>query len=186
MRISSLSIVILAFAAAASGAAEPAKLPDPPDGYRWLRYEEGKSAYLRPPGWHVKTEVDGKTASLFISKENIEKLGAFETGLTVHIIGDVAARAGLVASKYATAYVDELTKSKTVIERTETPAPDGYSSVTLRYRDASRPPAILVHTHVLADDTADVLRIAIFEAPESEWDVAWAHGEKLVKGHVWR
>ncbi len=169
-----------------SGAAELAKLPDAPDGYRWLRYEEGKSAYLRPQGWHVKTEVEGKTASLFISQENIDKQGSFDTGLTVHIIGDVAVRAGLIASKYASAYVEELAKSKSVLERAETSAQDGYSSHTLRYRDASRPPAILVHTHVLADDTADVLRIAIFEAPESNWDSAWAHGEKILKGHVWR
>jgi len=181
-----LLVVAILAAAALAGAAEPVKLPDPPEGYRWLRYEEGKSAYLRPEGWYVKTEVEGKTASLFISKENIDKRGSFETGLTVHIIGEVEQRAGVTASKYATAYVEELAKAKSVVERAGTPTQDGYTSVSVRYRDATRPPTILVHTHVLADDTADVLRIAIFEAPESEWDSAWTHGERLVRGHVWR
>lgn len=182
-----LVAALLGTIAVAALAADAVKLPDPPDGYRWVRYEEGKSAYLRPDGWFVKTEVEGRTASLFISKENIDARGEFETGLTASIIGDFKARIGVVPSRYAAIYISELTRLKPdVVERFEEPAVDGYVGLGVRYRDEEREPAILVHTRVLADDTADVLRLVIFEAPESEWTAAWAHGEKMVKGYVWR
>lgn len=185
-RISCATIVLFSAVAALAGATELVRLPSAPEGYRWVRFEEAKSAYLRPQGWFLKTELEGKTAALFISKENIDKRGSFETGLTVNIIGEVKTRVGAAPSQYAAAYIAELVKAKEVVERFEAPAENGYVTLGLRYRDAAQAPTLLVHTHVLADDTGDVLRIAIFEAPESEWQSAWAHGEKMVKGHVWR
>jgi hypothetical protein len=185
-RLSLATLVILTSVAAFTGATERVQLPAAPEGYRWVRFEEARSAYLRPEGWFLKTELEGQTAALFISKENIDKRGSFETGLTVNIIGEVKPRVGVTPSQYAAAYVEELVKAKEILERFELPPKDGYVGLGVRYRDASKPPAIVAHAYALADDSGDVLRIVVFEAPEAEWDSAWAHGEKIVNGHVWR
>src|SRR4051812_1488213 len=60
--------------------------PKPPEGYEWTRLDEARAGFLRPKGWHVKSETSNGTHALFISREQIRDGGTFETGLTVNVV----------------------------------------------------------------------------------------------------
>src|ERR1700739_1579271 len=79
-----LSVLILsAMLFAQSLAAMP--FPTPPAGFTWQEIPELKTAFLKPDGWFFKREEQKGTLAYFITKENIDKDGRFQTGLTVNV-----------------------------------------------------------------------------------------------------
>lgn len=163
------------------GAALGFDLPVPPDGYSWVEFKEGRRAFLRPTGWYVKTQLEGDVSTLFISKEDVEQLGRYRTGLSVSVIEHVKQQAGMSPSRFAERSMATTTASKEVLGQWSGSGKDGVMTYAFRYRDPTPSPAMLVHTLLLADDGADVLHVLVFGAPESEWERAWVHGEKMLR-----
>ncbi len=159
-------------------------LPAPPDGYSWVEFKEGRCAFLQPAGWFVKTQVEGDVSTLFLSKENVELLGRYRTGLSVSVIQHVKQQAGMSPSRFAERSVATTTASKEVLGQWSGPGKGGVWTYSFRYRDPAPSPTMLVHTLLLADDGADVLHVLVFGAPESEWERAWVHGEKILQTMV--
>ena len=60
-------------------------VPPPPPGFTWQEIPELKAAFLKPSGWFFKREEQKGTLAYFITKENIDKNGQFQTGLTVNV-----------------------------------------------------------------------------------------------------
>jgi len=159
---------------------------DPPAGYEWYTFDAGKGAYLRPDGWFVKVEADGDTDALFISKEDIDKKGSFTTGLTVNVVRGIQTKTGQVPSQYAAGYISALAEQHKLLETFPLPPSEGMTGFFARFRDASHRPIIMVVHLVIADDVTDTMRIEIFESPERDWPQAWVHGERMLKGRLWR
>ncbi|GKS57129.1 hypothetical protein YTPLAS18_06560 [Nitrospira sp.] len=151
-----------------------------PAGYSWVEFKEVNAAYLKPNGWYQAIRSDEEVATLFISKENMEQLGSYRTGLSVNVIRNVRQRAGVTPSQFAQRTVAKTAASKEVLSQWTTPKSGGTLNVGFRYRDPSPFPALLIHTVLLADDRADLLQILVFGAPESEWEKAWKHGEQMM------
>ena len=61
------------------------QLTPPPPGFTWQEIPELKAAFLKPNGWFFKKEVQNGTFAYFITKENIDTNGEFQTGLTVNV-----------------------------------------------------------------------------------------------------
>ncbi len=163
------------------GPASGFDLPAPPEGYAWVEFNDGRCAFLRPTGWFVKTQAEGDVSTLFISKENVEQLGRYRTGLSVSVIQHVKQQAGMSPSRFAERSVATSTASKEVLGQWSGPGKGGVWTYAFRYRDPAPSPTMLVHTLLLADDGADVLHVLVFGAPESEWERAWVHGEKMLQ-----
>ena len=155
-------------------------LERPPSGYSWVEFKEANSAYLKPHGWFESIQRDGDVATLFISKENMDQLGSYRTGLSVNVIRNVRQRAGMTPSQFARRSVTKTAASKEVLSQWANPMTGGGLNVGFRYRDRAPLPALLIHTVLIADDGADVLQILVFGAPESEWERAWHHGERML------
>jgi len=58
------------------------------------------------------------------------------------------------------------------VSRDENSDPETRTFV-LRTEDAEH--TLIVHQQIVARDAEDVIYIAIFEAPSSEWEAAWSH-----------
>lgn len=159
-----------------------------PEGYSWYESEECHVAVPVPQGWHVKTTANGDTKAVFITKENIDEAGQFLTGYSLNCTAAFSKKNKTRPSLYATAFIEQVTKSKkeVVLEPWgKELAPKMYGA-GIRYRDKGAPD-LLVHYYLLADDAEDSLRFMIFEAPESEWEAAWKHGElMLTRGQLWK
>ena len=159
---------------------------DAPSGFEWYVFEAGDSACLRPLDWFVKTEVGGDTAALFFSKEDIDKDGKFETGLTLNVIRKIHAKTGKAPSQYARIYLDELLANHGDAKRFENPPQEGMPGIGAAYVDQEASPPIVIYTFLLADDASDVLRIFILEAPQQDWAEVWARNEKILNCRIRR
>ena len=159
---------------------------DAPSGFEWYVFEAGDSACLRPLGWFVRTEVVGDTAALFMSKEDIEKEGKFETGLTLNVVRKIHAKTGKSPSQYARVYLDELLAKHDDAKRFENPAHDGMPGIGAAYLDQGASPPVVIYTFLLADDESDILRIFILEAPQEDWAEVWARNEKILNCRIRR
>src|SRR5437588_4330869 len=60
-------------------------LPPAPEGFTWQEIPELKAAFLKPNGWFFKREEQKGTLAYFITKEDIDKNGQFQTGLTINV-----------------------------------------------------------------------------------------------------
>jgi hypothetical protein len=96
--------------------AQSSDFPPPPVGYSWVSCIETKSAFLKPDGWFFKKAGKEFGAfGYFFTKENIDKLGAFTTGLSVNVVKYVPAKSGAPAPDYAAAFIAEAAKSHKVL-----------------------------------------------------------------------
>jgi len=161
------------------------EFPDPPGGFTWVEFDAGKSAFLKPDGWHLKVESKNGTEALFITKESIESEGRFDTGLTVNYISGVKAKTGVIASQYAQAFLSRAEDKHTRLKSFKSEIGENITGFGLRVR-LDREPAQIVHYFLVADDEADSLRIIMFESPGASWESAWVIGQQLLKGQMWR
>src|SRR5262245_43057032 len=103
---------LLAFAPAI--AQEPP--PDAPAGFTWVAVPGALTTLLRPDGWFGKTEEKNGTISSFITLENIDEVGRYQTGLSFNFIRDISKKTGKSARTYAIAFVQEAQRTKAVVK----------------------------------------------------------------------
>ena len=156
--------------------AEQPKLPAPPDNYSWKWCEDIKSAFLMPKGWHFKQMTKKGTYCCFIIKEDIDKLGKFDTGLTVNVIKDIPSKSKMSPSQYAQEYVKQAEASKKVLNKWTT-VMGPFKAYGCLY--ASK--GTMIHNLLIANDKTGSMYFVIFEAPEKEWKDAWKIGEPIMK-----
>lgn len=158
-----------------------ASRPPAPPGYSWLDFPQGQTAVLLPNGWHATTDADGEQPTLYVSKEPAVVAGHFHTGLSLRVIRDLAQQAGMRPSQFAERAVAQGVASSEVLGRWSGRQTNGALTYSYRYRDAEATPMLIAQAQFLADDQADVLRVVVFTAPESEWERAWSIGERMVE-----
>jgi hypothetical protein len=162
-------------------------LPDTPPGFTWVAVPGAATTLLRPDGWFVKTEDKNGTISSFITLENIDEAGRYQTGLSFNFIRDISKKAGQSARMYAIAFVQEAQRTKDVIKEPWGNQLDtGLLGVGIRFREPVDGVPLLLHMYLIADDQADSIRLFIFESPEQGWDEAWKIGEVMMKGQIER
>jgi len=150
-------------------------LPTAPDGYSWQEIPEIKAAFLKPTGWHFKRESKKGTLAYFITKEDIDKVGRFDTGLTINVIREMKGRS---AVEYAKSFIDRLTSDKRGEQWTRTSAP--LVQFGCRYKAADARGMAKVHTLMVANQKTNTLYLFIFESPESEVDSTGKTGERIM------
>jgi hypothetical protein len=173
-------ILILMLAFVVSLRAEDS-LPPAPAGYSWQRLVTIKSAVLKPDGWFFKQAKKGQTDGFFITKEDIDQSGAFQTGLTLNCIRDVPKLIGQAPSDYAASMADSAATKHELVERlTSQQVP--FRAVRFRYVDApTGKESITVYQLLIANDKTGTLFPIIFEAPTSSWSEAWKSGDIILK-----
>ena len=75
-------LAFLLLFATALPAADP---PKAPAGFAWKNVASIKAAFLLPDKWFFKEELRKDVRGIFLSKENIDQSGKFDTGLTINV-----------------------------------------------------------------------------------------------------
>lgn len=149
-------------------------LPSPPSGFVWQEIPELKAAIPRPNGWFFKREEQKGTQAYFITKENIDKNGRFQTGLTVnvfHLKKDSAVEKGkhlidqMAAAKHGENWAQDAGPFKEFGCLTKDTDPSGTS---------------VMHSLAVANPKTNTLYLFIFESPEPDWDSAWKTGRQIM------
>lgn len=143
------------------------------------------TALLRPDGWFVKTEDANDTITSFITRENLEERGEFQTGLTFNFVRGISKKSRTSPIKYAVALINEAATTKEVLLEPwgNELAPDllGFG---IRYKEVTGDTAVIIQNYLIADDARDTVRFFVFQGPASDWDAMWKFGETMMKGQL--
>ncbi|MFA5940485.1 MAG: hypothetical protein WC809_14095 [Sinimarinibacterium sp.] len=176
-------LVVVLAALLSFGAIAQSEFPPPPAGYTWVNCPESKSAYLKPDGWFFKkVEKQSGTWGYFFTKENIDKQGAFTTGLSVNIVTKVPAKSGAPAPDYAAAFINEAAQANKMLVEPWHKKLGPFHQYGVRTL-VSDPKGGDFITHMLAignEDTGTVY-VLNFEAPAASWEAAWKVREPILK-----
>jgi len=129
----------------------PPELPTPPSDFDWAWCAEVNVGLLKPKLWHFKKTVEGKAKAYFVTKENIDKNGAFQTGLTLNVLGDTRKKSGTLPSAYAANFIETAAKTKEVLKKWTGP-PGLVKSFGCLVRDGEKGKGVKVHHFLVADD----------------------------------
>lgn len=149
-------------------------LPPAPPGFTWQEIPELKAAFLRPNGWFFKREEQKGTLAYFITKEDIDKVGQFQTGLTVnvfHLKKDSAV-------ERAKSMIDQMAAAKHGEKWAKDAGP--FKEFGCSYKDTDASGTTVVHSLAVANPKTNTLYLFIFESPESDSQTAWNVGEQIM------
>lgn len=146
--------------------------------FLWTSSGPGESDFLMPKGWYLKKESKPGTYAIFITKEDIDKEGLFQTGLTVNVLKGISEKTGDHASMYAhkfTTIAAQKDKNKVLVKPwlVEKGPFKGYG---VRVQDEVK----ILHYFLISNDKQDTLFLTIFEAKPEDWDDAWKYGEIIL------
>ncbi len=171
-----LSLAILIIFSANVNANE---LPKPPKSFSWAKCEEIKGAFLKPKGWHFKKGEKGSTQGYFITKENIDQKGSFETGLTVNVTKETSKKMNMTPHQYALKFWATAKKEHKFIEEwAKDMGP--FKSLGFVYEKAEGKKKYKYHNLLIANEETGTLYLIIFEAPSKSWERAWSKGHSML------
>jgi hypothetical protein len=174
--------ILASVAAALFLSAVPAgdDLPAAPAGLAWKRIDAVRAAFLVPEGWHFKQEKNGDTIAFFITAEDIEKNGGFQTGLTVNVIHLKKD----AAPERAALFIADLAEAAEIL--TQWHEKKGVMTIfgcKARKEEAGYPP-LRMHTLAVGNGRTNALYLMTFESPESSWEDAWKKGRFILEEFV--
>ena len=161
-------------------------LPEPPKGFSWQQLPFVKAAFLLPEGWFFKfitdDNKDGKYL-YYLTKENIDQKGGYETGFEVRVIRGVPSKArGKLPSEYSAEAVEKTEKKVKFVKKWDEKK-GVFKEIGYIYVDSSDANAsVTVHRLYIANDTTGTVYILTFEGPTKVWDGLWKTiGEPIFK-----
>lgn len=178
IRIGVLTLCV-SLASAFAIAAYDLELPEEPAGFKWKKFEEIKAALLVPDGWYFKQVQQEDTVAYFITKENIDEVGRFDTGLSMNVI---RGRDDLNAVLYAEEFIETMAAQNELVREWTTGAGllKGFGCLT-RNAVEGEDVSIMMHTLAIGNEETNTLYILFFESLEEEWDQAWKYGEQILR-----
>ena len=146
-------------------------VPPPPPGFTWEEIPELKAAFLKPNGWFFKQEEQKGTLAYFITKEDIDKSGRFQTGLSVnvfHLKKDPAVEKGryiIATAKHGQKWTREV---------------GPFREFGCLAKDTDSTGIVVMQSLTVANPKTNTLYLFVFESPESEWEDAWKTGKQIM------
>jgi hypothetical protein len=162
----------------------------PAAGFAWRPLAEINAAVLVPDGWFFRRDADNGAIAYFVSRENIDAKGFFETGLSLNVrpAAPVPNAASVDAEGLAKGIIAKMTGADTVrvlkppwevpnsgfvqfgcVVRTEKPGP---------FVTESGP--LVTEYRVIVNRTTKTTYLLSFESPERTWDEAGPKGAKML------
>jgi hypothetical protein len=149
-------------------------LPGAPQGFTWQQMPELKAAVLKPDGWFFKREESKGTLAYFITREDLDQNGQFETGLTVNVFRlkkDSAVERGRLLIENMAA-----TKNGKVWNRTV----GTFQEFGSQLKDTDASGSTIMQALAIANPKTNTLYLFIFESAAPKWDAAWQLGKQIM------
>lgn len=171
-----LSVILLLTITSATNSAPQQAVPDPPEGFSWQVLEEIKAVELIPKGWFFKKESVKGTQAYFITKEDIDRDGKYETGLTIQAFRPPQPN---TAEELAAILIASYSKKQQLIKAWEIPGQIfkgwGYQA-RIKADDGT---VTRVHGVIVSNEQTKTFYLIIFESSEAKWAEALKIGEKI-------
>jgi predicted nucleotidyltransferase len=169
-------LLFLGVSSVAGNASLQQELPAAPEGFSWQKLDEIRGAALLPKGWHFKKEQKKGTLAYFITREDIDKVGEYETGLTIQVFRQPQPN---TAEELAGAIIGDYKEKKELLKAWKTSAGImngwGYEA-RIKSPDGA---VTMVHGVILSNPNTKTFYLMIFESSEAKWESALKIWEKL-------
>lgn len=152
-----------------------ADMPSPPSGFAWQQIPEVKSALLRPEGWYFKQEEKGGIIGYFVTKQDIDTAGHFETGLTVNVFPRLGEGLAVERGK---ALIDRVAAEHG--QKSWNQQVGQLQEFGCEVKDTDASGTEVMHALAVANTKTDTLYLLIFESPAAEWDASWPIGKEMM------
>lgn len=171
-----LSAILLAVLGASARAEDP---PPAPEGYSWKKLDSVKAAFLMPQGWYFKQEGQGDTRAFFLTQEDIDTKGEFETGLSLNVVRLKKDK----APERAALFIAQLTQTPGhELQDTWKVEAGVLQGLGARFRQTEKGyPPVIKAVLAIGNSRTNTLYLLVFESPESNWKAAWAKGDTMLK-----
>jgi hypothetical protein len=152
--------------------------PPAPDGFTWRRLPEINAAVLVPERWSFKRtigRVGGPAFAYFVSVENIDANGSFQTGLSLNVL--VASSRSADAETMIGGLAGRTTGQ---VLRPPWELTDGaFHQYGCLIRMPGKAGPYVVEHRVIVNTKTKTAYILSFESPEPGWKDSWAKGAKM-------
>lgn len=160
-------------------------LTEPPKGFSWQQLPFLKASFLLPEGWNFKFVPNNKEEKYlyYLTKENIDQKGIYETGFEVRVIRGVPNKVkGKLPSVYSAEAVGN-TEKKVKFTKKWDEKKGIFKEIGYIYVDNSDENAnVTVHRLYISNDNTGTVYILTFEGPTKNWDSLWnTIGEPIFK-----
>ena len=152
------------------------ELPSPPTGFSWQECNEIKGAFLKPQNWHFKKVIKESSMAYFITKENIDKAGMFETGMSLNVIKNIDKKMNMTPTMYAVEFAKAAKNQHTFLD-TWSRNMGPFKSIGFVYKKDD----FIFHKLLISNDKTGTLYLFIFEAHSKNWDQARILGNEMLK-----
>lgn len=170
-------LVVLLMLVAPAALAQAPELPAAPDGFVWKRLDAIKGALLMPVGWHYKEQSAKGTLAFFVTEEDIDRVGRYDTGLSLNVVRNL----NTPAPDYARALVARMASQNQRLASWN--AGIGLlQGAGCQLRVIQPGPVVPRRLHVLALGNAktNTFYLFNFESPEPTWEAGWALGRRIM------
>ena len=151
-------------------------LVEPPKGFSWQQLPFVKASFLLPDEWTFKFIPNNKDERYlyYLTKENIDQKGVYETGFEVRVIRGVPNKdKGKLPSQYSVEAVGKTEKKVKFVKKWDE-RKGIFKEIGYIYVDSSDENAsITVHRVYISNDTTGTVYILTFEGPTKGWDNLW-------------
>lgn len=151
------------------------------EGFTWWKTPALKGAILVPDSWHQKSVVKENALAYFVTKTEItEKNKEFEIGLTLNVFKEFEKNHGENPLAWATKYKKlAIEKGKLLDSWTKKKGP--FKSMGFQTEIIRDEKTIITHHLFIFNPKTGTLYFYLFEAPKTQWQEAWKHGDKMLK-----
>jgi hypothetical protein len=154
--------------------------PQPaPAGFEWRHLAEVNGFVLVPQGWFVKRDINRSAFAYFVSQEDIDTVGSFQTGLSVNLLAPPSQNADSEA--YAKSGVAAITRNPKF--RVLRPAWDTVVGHFHHYGCIVRMPSkdgpLVAEQRFIVNTATKTTYNLVFESPEGDWNSVSDIGAKI-------
>jgi len=157
----------------------PEPAPALAQGYSWAFLPEISLALPVWSDWNFKKEQDQTTNAYFVSQENIDTDGTFNTGLSIIVLHDKSKNAAQIAKGMPATMLaqTQITSASEVTKRTE----GNLTFYEFQYEASFSTYDATVYNRIVANTATNTLYIITFESPHAQWEEAWKIGQVMIE-----
>ena len=160
-------------------------LPEAPKGFLWKQLPFIKAQFLMPNDWNFNFVPENKDERYiyYITKENINQKGYYQTGMNIRVIRNVPTKLkGQLPSEYSANIVAETAKKVKFTKKWDEQKGIFKESGYIYVDDSDNKNSITVYRLYISNDKTGTVYILTFEGPTKEWDSLWKNiGEVIFK-----
>lgn len=150
-------------------------------GFSWWKIPALKGALLVPNGWHKKETIKGLTLGYFVTKKKISDQNMeFDIGLTLNVFKSFQMTKGKAPLTWAKQYREVTLKGGKAIKSWDKNM-GPFKSIGFQVELTRDGETLMTHQLIIVNPKTGTLYFYLFEAPKSEWNDAWKHGDKMLK-----